>query len=216
MQGLGRLLPCATAVLGASHPLLTCTSCLAAGQPSGSAADQTSLQLQKCRQQHASQIRTFSALDPQSLMSNRSSPFHAVLHPQFARYPAGMSLQYSAVPDSTASDEESTSVSSISSAEQTGFPRFSVRVDQQHTSRQPKLQQQAHQQQHVGQLHYLAGAHRQQTAEQQQHQHVHHPRYQGHLHAPHGRRHSTSRSHLDRFISEQVRLQVLQLMICEW
>jgi hypothetical protein len=56
----------------------------------------------------------------------------------------------------------------------------------------------------------MAGHQSQHTAAHPQQQ----ARYEGHLHAPHGKRHATSRSQVDSFISEQVRLKTAWCCTC--
>lgn len=109
-------------------------------------------------------------------------------------------LQHTAV-DSAGSDEDTTngSPTTSSSRAQHGPRSTSPCQDQQQLRR--RQSQHHHQQQQQQQLHYLATQSPQQQQPQQPQQQV---RYEGHLHAPHGRRHAATRSQVDRFISEQV------------
>lgn len=124
-------------------------------------------------------------------------------------------LHHAAAMDSAGSDEENTSSSNKynvgSSRQQQGGPRGGT-VWAANSSDQ---QRSHHQQQHVGQLHNLAGPHSQQLQAPAAHPQQQ-PRYEGHLHAPHGRRHATSRSQVDRFISEQVSCCLGSCCCCVW
>lgn len=143
----------------------------------------------------------------------RAGPFvHQHEHPSSAPTTAGSQSQHTssllsglnplskarlhhAAVDSAGSDEETTASNNMVSSQ---HARANMSwLDQQRLHKQQQMQQQHHQQQHVGQLHNMA--HSQQSVAHQQH-----TRYEGHLHAPHGRRHATSRSQIDKFISEQV------------
>lgn len=185
LQSSSALLGCsvgALCLLRESHPW--------AGHGTHSTAANSSVCLLH-RQAHEHTTSACTAADSHS----HSLPHHCLSSSFLSK--AGF---HHAAVESAGSDEESASSNNTSSSRQHLARSNTAWLDQQRLHRQQQVQQHHHQQ-HIGQLHNMAGHQSQHTAAHPQQQ----TRYEGHLHAPHGRRHATSRSQVDSFISEQVR-----------